>query len=97
MPSIEEVIRSLAERDEGEVSGPDLVAALVEREEAIADQLRLAGAQFGLYPEIVAEVLAQVGFGAPITPEQRQLIHDQFVNLMNTLQEQYRQQRGDNG
>ena len=62
-----------------------LVAALVEREQAMADTLHQAGMQFGLFPQIVAEVLAQVEMGEPITTEQRALIHGQFHQLMEQI------------
>jgi hypothetical protein len=62
-----------------------LIAALIEREEAIADVLRLAGVQFGLFPEIVAEVLAQVEMGRPISTTQRAMVHSNFHVLMERL------------
>lgn len=67
----------------------DLIEALTKREDDIADRLRLAGQQFGLYPEIVAEVLAEVGLGSPPTPEARQMIHDNFINLMERLRREH--------
>ena len=48
-----------------------LTAALVQREQAMADLLRMAGVQFGMYPQIVAEVLAEIEMGEPISVEQR--------------------------
>jgi hypothetical protein len=74
--------------------GAALLAALINREDAKCDLLRLAGAQFGLYPAIVAEVLAEVGLGEPISDEQRILIRNQFNTLMAQLREQ--QQGNDN-
>jgi len=62
-----------------------LIAALVAREQAIVDTLHQAGMQFGLFPQIVAEVLAQVEMGEPITTEQRALIHSQFHQLMEQI------------
>lgn len=62
-----------------------LIAALVAREQAMADVLRQAGMQFGMYPQIVAEVLAQVEMGEPITTQQRALIHSQFHLLMEQI------------
>ena len=66
-----------------------LVEALMEREAAVADILRLAGMQFGLFPEIVAEVLAQVGLGRPIEAAQREHIRHNFQALMECLHEQH--------
>jgi hypothetical protein len=68
-----------------------LINDLVEREEGLADMLRMAGIQFGLYPQIVSEVLASVEMGAPMESPQRDLIHAQFVALMEELQRQHGQ------
>lgn len=62
-----------------------LTNALMQREEAMADVLRQAGMQFGLFPQIVAEVLAQVEMGEPITSTQREMIHAQFHALMEQI------------
>jgi hypothetical protein len=62
-----------------------LTAALMEREQAMADTLHQAGMQFGLFPQIVAEVLAQVEMGEPISTEQRDMIHQQFHRLMEQI------------
>ena len=62
-----------------------LVSALMEREQAMADTLRQAGMQFGLFPQIVAEVLAQVEMGEPISTEQRAMVHFQFHALMEQI------------
>lgn len=67
-------------------------AALVRREDQIADLLRMAGQQFGLFPQIVAEVLAEAGLGTPPTPEVRTMVHQQFHALMEALA---RAQRGE--
>lgn len=68
-----------------------LVAALTAREDALADVLRLAGVQFGLYPELVAEVLASVGLGTPPSPEMRELIRVNFTARMEQLRRDYEQ------
>jgi hypothetical protein len=62
-----------------------LTQALVDREQAMVDVLHQAGMQFGLFPQIVAEVLAQVEMGEPIPTEQRALIHSQFHVLMEQI------------
>lgn len=72
----------------------NLEAALVAREDGIADVLRLAGQQFGLMPEIVAEVLAEVGLGTPPDEVTRDLIRTNYVALMERLQEEHRRQHG---
>jgi len=68
-----------------------LVTALIEREEAIADNLRMAGAQFGLYPQIVAKVLADLEFGTPIDETQKAFVTEQFNNLMAEIRRQFGQ------
>ena len=69
-----------------------LIDALVGREEAMAVSLRLAGVQFGMYPQIVAEVLAEVGMGVPMSEQERLLIRQQFQALMEQI---VAAQRGD--
>ena len=69
---------------------PDgLKQALLDREDNIADMLRLAGAQFGTFPQIVAEVLCQVGLGTPLPQEERSMIHQQFHAVIEELRRQY--------
>lgn len=60
-------------------------AALVNREDAMAEVMHLAGAQFGLFPQIVAEVLAEVGLGTPRSDEEREMIRRSFNELMENL------------
>jgi len=67
-----------------------LTAALVQREQAMADLLRMAGVQFGMYPQIVAEVLAEIEMGEPISVEQRTMIHSQFHLLMEQIASAHR-------
>lgn len=62
-----------------------LVSRLYAREDAMVEVMHLAGVQFGLFPQIVAEVLAEVGIGSPVSAEQRQLIRDNFNRLMEQL------------
>jgi hypothetical protein len=87
--TINEILRA-----HGVASAP-LEAALVEREDEIADLLRLNGQQFGVYPEIVAEVIVGIGLGSPPDETVREMIRRQFVDLMERLQEEYRRQQGD--
>lgn len=70
-----------------------LLAALYQREDAISDALRALGAQFGLHPEIVADVVTNVvALGSPVPQETHQLIRAQFIALMERLA---REQRGE--
>lgn len=62
-----------------------LRAALVNREEQMVGVMHLAGRQFGLFPQIVAEVLAEVGLGEPKSEVERAMIHANFVNLMEAI------------
>ncbi len=64
----------------------ELERALINREDAMVEVLHLAAMQFGLFPQIVAEVLAEVGMGTPKTPEERAMIRRQFTDLMTAIQ-----------
>lgn len=64
-----------------------LVGALQEREDQMKDRLGMAGAQFGLFPFIVAAVLVDVGLGTPPSDEERALIHNTFNEGMSALRE----------
>lgn len=59
--------------------------SLLSREDAICEVLHLAGLQFGLFPQIVAEVLAEVGLGTPKSNEEREMIRRSFATLMEEL------------
>jgi hypothetical protein len=93
--SLSDVLTQCSMRAPGGVSAPalaDLEVLLTSREDAIADILRLAGVQFGLFPQVVAEVLAEVGLGTAVSPEQRQFIRVQFNQLMQRLRAEYGEQ-----
>lgn len=62
-----------------------LVAALVEREELMADFLRTRGSQLGAMPAFVAEALAEIGMGRPLTSEHREYVHRQYHAVMDQL------------
>src|SRR5262245_30794646 len=68
-----------------EVTKAHLQAALIDREDAIVTVLHLAGVQFGLFPQIVAEVLAEVGLGTPKSDAEREMIRRSFLALMEEL------------
>jgi hypothetical protein len=65
-----------------------LLTDLVTREDAALHLLVHAAAQFGLYPQIVLEVLAQSGLGSPLTPQRRAEIRDDYDTLIEKLREQ---------
>lgn len=87
-PTIEATILNAAP-ELTEAQRQNLARLLIEREDSIADMFRMAGMQFGLYPQIVAEVFAEVGFGTPIDETQRLMIRQQFTALMEELQRQH--------
>lgn len=78
---------------DGTISIEVLKAMLVVREDTMADHLRLAAQQFGLMPQIVAEVVAQLGLGTPLSEEERALVHQNFVALMEQIAEVQRRQQ----
>ena len=83
-PSISDIV--MRHVDDPATPPPEaLINALTEREQAIADMLRMAGQQFGLYPQIVAEVLAEVELGGPTPEPQRTMIRTQFNELMDAI------------
>jgi hypothetical protein len=65
---------------------------LLAREDEMATQARLYGQQFGMFPGIVAEVIAQIGLGTPPTTEERLIIHNNF----HAAVEQIRRMLGEN-
>lgn len=92
MTTISEVLEALHVDLDGEW-GQQLLTLLTAREDNMADLIRLAGAQFGLYPQAVSKVLMDVGLGTAPTPEARALIDGQFVALMEQLQEEHRRRQ----
>lgn len=87
LPTIEEVVRHVEGLSEEQVT--HLTSALVAREDNMADMFRMAGLQFGLYPQIVAEVFAEVGIGTPIDETQRGMVRQGFTDLMEQLQREH--------
>lgn len=67
----------------------ELLTILIDREDNMADFLRLAGIQFGLFPQIVAKVLMDCGMGKPVDDTTRALINAQFTATMEELQRQF--------
>ena len=76
----------------GGVDWAAVEAALQGREDTIRDELSLIAARMGTFPEFVAEAFAEVGLGTPPDTEVREMLRRQFVQRMEWLQEQYRQQ-----
>ncbi len=67
---------------------------LLEREDAIADQLRVMGMNLGAMPEFVAQALVEVGLGTPPSPEEKTMIAQQFSAKLAWLQEEFRRMEG---
>ena len=65
-----------------------LQTILLSREDQIAEALRMAGSQFGLFPEIVAEVLTEIGLGTPPDDTTREFIKSNFIARMQWIQQQ---------
>lgn len=82
-------LAEIAARFPDQISTADeLFMTLRAREDNMADIFRLAGMQFGLFPFIVSEVIAQVGLGTPPSEEERDLIRRAYVEGMEELQRQ---------
>ena len=84
---IEQIVN--ASLRDGKVHRTELIRNLTAREESLADFFRLAASQFGMYPEIVAKVLADSGIGEPISNEQYQHLQRNFVALMERLHREH--------
>jgi hypothetical protein len=87
--TLEDVVNTQL-RDLDDESRRALVNTLQQREDLMADMMREVAMRFGMYPEIVAEALAEIGVGTPIEQTQRDYIRTQFTALMERLQEEYR-------
>lgn len=63
-----------------------LIEELISREQGIATTLSVIGIEnFGLHPEFIADVFAQLGVGEPLTTEERTMIHENAVRHMQEL------------
>lgn len=88
IPTLEQVFAGCGV-DPSTAPGSVLVAALRQREDAIAFSLREYGSAFGLYPQIIDEVLANgIVLGTPLPVEARQSIHSNFQSFMEELRRQ---------
>lgn len=74
-----------------------LTRALHAREDAMAGIFFLAAQQFGMFPQIVAEVIAEAGLGTPPSEAEREIIRQNFTNLMEEVQRHWREQHGEGG
>jgi len=87
IPSIAEVVNEHI-ADPATPPPESLIHALMRREDALAEAMGMAGMQFGLFPQIVAEVFAELEFGHPRSDEERLMIRRQFEQLMIEIQNQ---------
>jgi len=62
-----------------------LLSDLRAREDAALHLLVHAGHQFGLFPQIVKEMLAQTGLGTPMDPDVRVRIKQEYDALIEEL------------
>jgi hypothetical protein len=91
MESIEQVVRKYGEPS---AALDALIAELVAREDAMADTLRLVAVQFGLHPEIVAEVLTNgIHMGSPVTEEQALHVRRQYAACIVRIQQEQQRKR----
>lgn len=88
MKSIDETITEVT-TDLPEETKAAIVAALLEREDEYLAAFHMAGAQFGVYPQIVAKVFTDLKFGTPVSDEAKALIDAQFQTLMDQFREAY--------
>jgi hypothetical protein len=88
IPTIDQTLAA-AGVDTSTPEGTALLGLLVMREDAVAFSLRGYAGQFGLFPWIVDQVLAnEVPLGTPLPPEAREAIHRTFITNMQELQRQ---------
>jgi hypothetical protein len=90
MTTMSEALRQIMTRHHvPEPAASAVIDSVLAREDSIADILRLAGTQFGLYPEIVAKVLMDAGLGTPPTDEVRAMLNRQFADRLAWMREQF--------
>lgn len=95
MRHVSEVLAEHGIDIEGE--GAPLLEALLSREDEVADSLRIAGVQFGLHTEIVAEVLTNgVILGHQQPDEVRQYVRSAFIAHMEELRRQFNEGNDNN-
>lgn len=68
-----------------------LQVELVGREAGIADALRMAGGNLGADPAFVAKVIIDIGIGGPWSPEEINLINQQFAERLEFYRQQQQQ------
>ena len=87
--TVAEVVNTALRETIGDEAADEVIRLLIQREDMIADNLRLAATQLGTFPELVAKVMADVGLGSPVSDEQKQLLDQQFVARIQWLQQQF--------
>lgn len=93
MTTIADVLATQGIDVEGE-NGAVLHEALLAREEELVGVLAINAVQFGVHPEIMAEVFAAIGIGRPKSDEEKALIHATYVAHMERLREEWLRQQG---
>lgn len=94
MTTVREVLSQFEDKaKDQQVDWPALEAALLAREDQIREELHVIAMRLGTFPEFVAFAFAEVGLGTPPTEEGFQLLHRQFHERMEYLQQQFAQQQ----
>lgn len=94
VPPIDDVLRQIIGDDDlrGEVE-----AALLDREDRIAEYIRSAGMHLGADPAFVAKAILDIGIGRPPSAEEAGLINHAFAERLAYYQQMYQQHRPDGG
>jgi hypothetical protein len=88
-PTLEETVdQFLTSTPKGQRTKQGFIEVLRQREDQVADYLRLCADQLGTYPEFVAFVMAQARLGTPVDDYGMALLHQQFHSRMEWLREQ---------
>jgi hypothetical protein len=88
--TVAEIVDTALRERIGDEAADEVIRLLVQREDMMADNLRLAATQLGTFPELVAKVLADVGLGTPVDDTTKTMLDQQFVARIAWLQQQMR-------
>jgi hypothetical protein len=85
---IRDLLRTIIGDDDlrGEVE-----AALMTRDEQIAEYIRTAGNNFGAEPAFVAKVILDIGIGRVMAPEEQHYINQVFAERLAYYQQMHQQ------
>lgn len=98
MTAVPSINATLAPFVEAETTNwADVEAALIAREDQVADFLRAAGANLGGDAALVAKAIIDIGIGTPPTDEVAAHINHVFAERMAYYQQLFEQQRRPEG